>query len=282
VTTEIKRLIIRAIQCIIVYQQGEYFMNTIRTLFAASAMLIAGQAHAALTITPADFLNQSQAQAQSAFNGLADDLSAGVWMNPSNSAEAHSAGFIPVGVQVALEVSTLTVDPDAPQWSLMSGATPPSALPFPALRISVGIPFGLDVGYMVLSVPDSNIEVSGFEGRIALGRFIPVPFLEANVRYHQSTLTGVTDFEIKNSGFALMVGANLPFIKPYLEVGTTTSVATPSGQLLSGPVALQKYSADKTTLAIGAKVEFMMMVLNIEQASIGDQDLFTIKLGAEF
>jgi len=257
-------------------------MKTIYSIFAASALLLGGTAQAAtLTVTPADLLNQAQADAQNQFNALSDDLSAGIWMNPSNSAEAHSAGIIPVGFQIAVEAAALTIDPTAAHWANMN-ADLPEALPFPRLRISAGIPFGLDFSYMTLSMPDSNIEMTGYEGRFALGSFIPVPFVEANIRYHQSSLTGVDDFEIKNSGFGVMIGANFPIIKPYAEFGTVTSTATPSGQLVSGPVVLQEYESKKTTTTIGAKIELAFFIINLEQSTVGDQKLTTAKLGFEF
>ena len=258
-------------------------MKTIQAILAASVVFLAGNAQAAttLTVTPADLLGQAQAQAQDQFNALSDDLSAGIWMNPSNSAEAHSAGFIPVGFQVGVEVAALTIDPTAAHWANMN-ADLPEALPFPRLRISAGIPFGLDLSYMTLSMPDSNIEMTGYEGRFALGSFIPVPMVEANIRYHQSSLTGVQDYEIKNAGFAVMIGANFPIIKPYAEFGTVTSTATPSGQLVSGPVVLQEYESTKSTTAIGAKIELAFFVINVEQSTVGDQKLTTAKIGFEF
>lgn len=248
-------------------------MKMIRTIFAASALLLAGQAHSA-AITPADVLTQGQ----SSFNGLADDLAAATWMNPSNSAEAHSAGIIPVGVQIAVELTTLTIDPNAPQWSAMSGGITDTALPFPRIRMSVGIPLGLDFSYMTLSSKDLAIDLTGYEGRMALGSYIPFPFVEANIRYHQSTLTAGSDMEIKNSGFAAMIGADFPVFKPYIEFGTVTSTSTPSGALSS----LSTHETSNSTLTYGAKVQLMFFVLNFEQSTIGDKDLTTVKIGLEF
>ncbi len=250
-------------------------MKTIRALIAASVMLFAGQAQAAnFTLDPALLGN-----AQADFNALSDDLGAAIWMNSSNSAEAHSAGFIPVGVQVAVEAALLKIDPAAPHWSKM-GLDLPSSLPFPRARLSVGIPFGLDLGYMVLQMPNSNVEMTGFEGRMAFGSFIPLPFVEANVRIHQSSLTGVTDMEIKNTGFAAMIGADLPIVKPYLEVGTVTSTSTPSGTLAA--VGLTTYETTKSTTTVGAKVELALFVINYEHSQVGDKELDTVKLGFEF
>ncbi|MDX8383595.1 MAG: hypothetical protein R8M45_05900 [Ghiorsea sp.] len=252
-------------------------MKMIRTLFAVSALLFAGQAHSA-AITPADLLGQATAKAQASFNGLGDDLAAATWMNPSNSAEAHSAGLIPVGVQIGLELATLTIDPNAPQWSSMSGGFTDTTLPFPRVRLSVGIPFGLDFAYMTLSSSDLDIDLTGYEGRFALGSFIPVPFMEANVRYHQSTLTVGNDMEISNSGFAAMIGADFPIVKPYIEFGTVSSTSTPSGALS----VLAEHSTDRSTLTYGAKIQLMFLVLNLEQSTVGDQELTTAKLAFEF
>ena len=248
-------------------------MKTIRAIIAASALLLAGHAQAA-----SFNLDPSALPGQSTFDGLSKDLGALIWMNPSNSAEPHSAGLIPVGVQAALEVSSLTINPDDQHWQLM-GLDLPSALPLPRLRLSAGIPFGLDVSYMVLSMPDSNVKMTGFEGRMAFGGFIPVPMLEANVRLYQSSLTGVTDLEVKSSGFAAMVGANLPIVKPYIEVGSVTTTSTPSGPL---SILLSEYESTDSTLAVGAKVQLALFVINVEKSTVGDKDLTSVKIGFEF
>ena len=247
-------------------------MKFLKTLFAVSAVLYAGQAQAAtLNINPLNY-------AQSQFDALSDDLGAATWMTPSNSAEAHSAGIIPVGIQAAVEITGLKIDETQPHWQ-NSGATGlGGTLPVPRVRISAGIPFGVDLGYMVSQVPDSNIKMTGIEGRFGFGKFIPVPMLEANVRYHQSSLTGIPDMEIKNSGFAAMFGANLPIVKPYIEFGTVTSTSTPSGSL----ALLSEHKTTNSTTAIGAKVELAFFVINVEKATVGDKDLTSLKVGFEF
>jgi len=255
-------------------------MKIVRSLMIVSSLLIAGQAHAG-AITPADLLGQAQTQAQAAYNGLSDDLAAAAWMNPSNSAEPHSAGIIPVGVQVAVESAFLSIDQNDPQWAAIGGVST-DTIPLPRARVSVGIPFGLDVGAMYLSSSTLDLEMTGLEARMAFGNYIPVPMLEANVRYHTSTLTVGSDMEIKNSGFAAMVGANLPFIKPYIEIGTVKSTSTPSGALVTGPVVLSKYETTNTTTALGAKLELAFFVINAEYAQVGDKKLTNIKLGFEF
>lgn len=247
-------------------------MKKIHVLLAALALLFAGQAHAAaLNIKPTIDLTQTS------FNSLSTDLAAATWMTPSNSAESHSAGIIPVGIQAAVEVTSVSVNTSAADWDKV-GVSNPSTLTIPRLRLSVGIPFGLDLAYMMTQVPDSNIEMKGFEGRMAFGNYIPVPMLEANIRIHQSSLTGIPDMEIKNSGYGVMIGANLPMVKPYIELGSVTSTSTPSGTLS----ALTEYKITNNTKALGVKIELALLVINIETAKVGDNDLTSVKLGFEF
>ncbi|MDQ7005314.1 MAG: hypothetical protein Q9N67_10515 [Ghiorsea sp.] len=250
-------------------------MKLVRPLMIASTLLIAGQVNAAsLDINPTGF-------AQSQFDGLSKDLGAATWMTPSNSAEPHSAGFIPIGVQIAIEGTGVSIDPNASHWAALPGVSGlNSVLPVPRLRVSAGIPFGLDVGYMVSQIPSSNISMTGFEGRMAFGNYIPIPMLEANIRIHSSSLTGIPDMEITSQGFAAMIGANLPFVKPYVEFGQTTITSTPSGLLASAGVT--EYSKDETTMVVGVKVQLAVFILNAEQATVGDKDITSIKLGFEF
>ena len=242
-------------------------MKKIHTLLAASALLFASQAHAA-SVT-------GFSGAQAAYTGYTQDLAAAAWMNPSNSAEPHSSGILPFGIQAAVEVTALKIDPNAAQWQAVNYTE--STIPLPRVRLSAGIPFGLDVGYMTLSSADLGIDLTGYEIRMAFGNYIPVPMLEANVRYYSSSLT-LTDLEVKSTGYAVMVGANLPIIKPYLEVGTTTATSSATGAL----AVFQQLDETNSTMTLGAKVELAFFVVNLEQSTVGSKDLTTVKLGFEF
>lgn len=244
-------------------------MKKLHVLLAASTMLVASQAQAA-TIT-------GFTGAQAAYTGYIQDLAAAAWMNPSNSAEPHSSGILPFGIQAAVEVASLNIDPNAPQWQAV-GYTD-STIPLPRLRLSAGIPFGLDVSYMTLPGQDLGVDLTGYEVRMAFGNYIPVPMLEANVRYYSSSLT-MTDLEVKSTGYAVMVGANLPIVKPYIEVGTTTATSTAAGTLAA--LGLQELDETNSTLTLGAKIELALFIINLEQSTVGDRDLTTVKLGFEF
>ena len=250
-------------------------MKKLHVLLAASAMFFASQAHAvSLNIDPVGF-------AQSQFDALSEDLGAATWMNPSNSAEPHSSGFLPFGIQAAVEIAALKIDSNAAHWQALPGVSGlGSTLPVPRVRLSAGIPFGLDVGYMVSQIPSSNIKMTGFEGRMAFGSYIPVPMVEANIRIHKSTLTGVPNMEVSSQGFAAMIGANLPLVKPYAEFGQTSITSTPSGTLASAGVV--EYSKNEKTVTLGAKVELAFFVVNLEKSTVGSKDLTTVKLGFEF
>jgi len=242
-------------------------MKKIHTLLAASALLFASQVQAASIV--------GFTGAQSAYTGYTQDLAAAAWMNPSNSAEPHSSGILPFGIQAAVEVTALKIDPNAAQWQAINYTE--STIPMPRVRLSAGIPFGLDVGYMSLSAKDLGVDLKGYEIRMAFGNYIPVPMLEANVRYHSSSLT-LTDLEVKNTGYAVMVGANLPIVKPYIEFGTVTSTSSATGTL----AVFQQLDETNSTMALGAKVELAFLVINLEQSTFGNKDLTTVKLGFEF
>ncbi|MDQ6993503.1 MAG: hypothetical protein Q9M31_08505 [Mariprofundus sp.] len=213
---------------------------------------------------------------QTTFDALANDLSAAIWMNPSNSAEPHSAGFIPVGFQVGVEATSMSIDQNA--WSNLGVST--GSIVVPKLRVSAGIPFGLDFSLMYTAIPSSNIKVTGYEGRMAFGEMIPLPFIEFNIRAYQSKMTGVPELSIKDSGFAAMLGADFPIIKPYVEVGQVKSTATPSG--LSA-VAFKEFSKTSTTAAVGVKLTFIpFVIINAEYAKVDKKSLYTFKFAGEF
>jgi len=249
-------------------------MKKVHGVLLAASMVMAGTQASAAAFT----IQGLQAIGQAKFQGIADDLGAAIWMNPSNSAEPHSAGLIPVGFQVGVEATTLQVDSTA--WQALQGNNAQSGMIIPKVRVSAGIPLGIDVAYMYTSVPQSNIKITGYEGRIAFGSFIPVPMLELNVRAYQSSLTGVNELDLKDSGYGAMIGLDLPVFKPYLEVGQVKSTATPKGL---AAVALQGYSKTSNTMAVGAKLSFFPFLnLTGEYATVGTKKLYTLKLAAEF
>ncbi len=248
-------------------------MKKIHGTLLAVSMLLAGTQASAAAFT----VQGLQAAGQANFQGIADDLGAAIWMNPSNSAEPHSAGIIPVGFQVGVEATTLQVNSAA--WNALPGNNTQSSIVIPKLRISAGIPLGIDVSYMYTAVPQSNIKITGYEGRIAFGSYIPVPMLEFNVRAYQSSLSGVNELDLKDSGYGAMIGLDLPVFKPYLEVGQVKSTATPKG----AAAALRGYSKTSNTMAIGAKLSFFPFLnLTGEYATVGSKKLYTLKLAAEF
>jgi len=243
------------------------------TLLATSLLLASTQASAA-----AFNINNLAANlgTQANFETLSNDLSAAIWMNPSNSAEPHSAGLIPVGFQVGVETTSLKLNSTI--WKSLG--SPSNNILIPKLRVSAGIPFGLDVSAMYTAIPSSNIKITGYEARLAFGEFIPLPMIEFNVRAYQSKLSGVAELSVKDTGFAAMLGADFPIIKPYIEIGQVRSTSTPSG---AAAVAFQEYSKTTTTTAIGAKLSiFPFVVINGEYATVNKRALYTLKLAGEF
>jgi len=249
-------------------------MKKIHGVLLAGSMVLAGTQASAAAFT----IQGLQAIGQTNFQNISDDLSAAVWMNPSNSAEPHSAGIIPIGFQVGVEATSLQVNSAA--WQTLGNATQ-SSMVIPKLRISAGIPFGLDFSYMYTAIPQSSIKITGYEGRIAFGSMIPLPMVEFNVRAYQSKLTGVSELSVKDTGFAAMLGADLPIFKPYIEVGQVQSTSTPLG--IAATAGLTEYKKTSTTMAVGAKVSiFPFLNLTGEYATVGSKKLYTIKLAAEF
>jgi len=250
-------------------------MKKIHSVLLAGTMIVAGTQASAAAFS----IQGLQAIGQANFKNISDDLGAAVWMNPSNSAEPHSAGIIPVGFQVGVEATSLQVNSAA--WKQLGNASQ-AGMVIPKLRISAGIPFGLDFSYMYTAIPQSNIKITGYEGRIAFGSYIPVPMIEFNVRAYQSKLTGVPELSVKDTGFAAMLGADLPIFKPYIEVGQVQTTSTPQGIAAIGGI-LKEYKKTSTTMALGAKVSiFPFLNLTGEYATVGSKKLYTIKLAAEF
>ena len=229
----------------------------------------------AVTVDPLLLLNQGQPL----FDGLAKDLSAASWMPSQNSAEPHSDGIIPVGFQVGVEVGLLSIDKNAAHWQILNPSGDASTLPIPKLRASLGIPFGLDVGISYLDVPSANLSMIGYEGRMAVGKYIPVPLLDANIRVFKSSLKAGSEISVESQGFAVMAGLDFPLAKPYVEFGTMKSTVTPNGVL---GLVFNEVTTNESTYAMGVKVNLMLIAFNVEQAKIGSNDITTVKVAFEF
>jgi len=261
--------------------------KTLLLAVLCSIVLSVNNSHAA-SATDANLLNVDTTLLTDGYGAFVRDAGVGLHFNPGNSGAPIAGGILPIGVKVSGELglvgmSTATQD-------LLAGASGSdvSVLPVPKVKIQVGIPFGIDIGYQMVSMGDT-ITSTGYEIRYDVSSHIPLPVLDLAFRYHTEGGQFTDDLELASSGFDLTVGANIPIIKPYANFGTLSITGTPSDSLknsTAGQLAgVDEVTHDLTITTIGAKftaIPFMSMYGEYTTFGEADSSLISAGFGLDF
>lgn len=209
-----------------------------------SLVLSVNNSHAA-SATDANLLNVDTTFLTDGYGSFVKDAGVGLHFNPGNSGAPIAGGILPVGIKVSGEIGLVGMSSGTQDLLDAAVGSEVPFLPIPKVKFQLGIPFGIDLGYQIVSMGDS-ITSTGFEGRFDVSSFIPVPILDIAVRYHTESGQFTDDLEIASSGFDVTVGANLPILKPYANIGTLKIVGTPSDSFKNS-VAGQAAGVDEVT-----------------------------------
>ena len=223
------------------------------------------------------------------FDGLIKDGGFGLHFNPGNSGAPLAGGLLPVGFKVTGELGFVSLSSGAQSLIKAAGGSDLSMVPFPKVKLQVGIPFGLDFGYQMVSL-GSTIQSSGFEVRFDVSSFIPLPILDVAARYHSSNGNLTEDLALKSTGFDVTIGANLPIIKPYLNLGTLTVTGTPSDAFIAQYAAVpaladvikeKEFSGSVRT--IGVKLTPLpLFCIFAEQTAYEESSMISVGFGIDF
>ncbi|MBR7799627.1 DUF6588 family protein [Undibacterium fentianense] len=216
-------------------------------------------AYAGTNFTQLKTLNQTE------FNRLAKDLNSAA----SYKAVTPAAATGLTGFDIGAEVS-FTQLANSSVWQ-KAGADV-STLILPKLHVHKGLPFNLDIGASLSSVPNSDMKLMGFEARYAL--------LEGNlalpavaVRGAYSKLSGVSQLAFDSTNIELLVSKGFVMFTPYAGIGRVWGSVTPN---VNG---LQKASPTSSKVFAGVNANFGLMNLATELDRTGDNQTVSIKLG---
>lgn len=141
----------------------------------------------------------------------------------------------------------------------------------PKVHAHKGLPFGIDVGLMYATVPDSNVDLVGAELRYALvegGVAMPA----VAVRGTWSRMDGVDQLDLETRGLELTVSKGFAMLTPYAGVGQVWVDSDPNVTLLNDEsFTLSKYYA-------GANLALGLLSIGLEAEQMGD----TRSLGGKF
>lgn len=206
---------------------------------------------------------------QDVFGGLVKDLGAAV--NYKSVAPAEPLGIL--GFDVGMEVSGTSVETTSLE-ELTSGDAP-GTLYVPKLHVHKGLPFGLDVGAFITSIPSSNIEVIGGELRYAIMEGSTVTPAIA-VRGTYSQLSGVDDFDLNTTGLELSISKGFLMLTPYAGIGT---VRYQGDTTVSG---LNKETITEKKYFLGLNFSLGLVNFAAETEQTGDNTTTSAKIGVRF
>ncbi len=154
-------------------------------------------------------------------------------------------------------------------------------LPVPSLRLNKGLPFDVDVGFMLGAIPGSNIRLWGGELRYAFVHGDSVtPAI--GLRGSYTKLTGVDQLGLETKGVDLSISKGFLMFTPYAGIGKVWTTSTPNGVPAFGGGTLQTESFSLNKVFGGVNLNFGLTNLVFEADRTGNAHTFGGKLGFRF
>lgn len=242
------------------------------TLLAISAPMLA---HAAGN----DVLVQRLAQEE--FRDLAAELGIGISAFQTQPAESLGLFLAVPHFDAGVEMTTVNINQDRPYWRLaVRDGSAPSFLPLPRLHANVGLPFGLEVGGLYSSIPDSNVRVLGAEAKWAVIRG-GVIWPALAVRGAYTTMTGVEEMDLTTTSADISVSKGVGPVTPYVGAGRIWIEAEPHGVAAAPPVSLTKVHPVEDRLFAGVRLRLVFLSA-VAEASWSQVPAYTFRLNFSF
>jgi len=235
----------------------------------APALAAAGLALALAAAMPAraaDF-NAIGLLTQAEFRALAEDLGAAI----SYKGMVPSEGLGITGFDLGVSVGATEVANRATLIKAAGGADVPKAVPLAGIRAVKGLPFGIDIGAVVMGLPETNVRATGGELRWAFiggNAVLPAVALRASFM----NLSGVDQLKMRASSVDLSISKGILFLTPYAGVGRVQVDTTAPGTTL----AREKFQMDK--VFAGVNIAFVPFALVLEADKTGEATSYGAKL----
>jgi len=208
---------------------------------------------------------------QGDFDTFVDELGTAIAYNPVSPAEPLGT----LGFEVGLAVSTVKIDKTIWNQAVSDGAAP-STLPIPRVMARKGLPFGFDIGASIISVPGSNVSVTGLEVRKAiLEGSMATPAL--TVIAHGSKLSGVSDLNMTTYGIDVGISKGFAMLTPYAGAGQVWI----KGSEKSG-LGLSDRNSSSSRSYVGIKVGFLPFMNLVAQADVAKVNSYSLRLNVGF
>jgi hypothetical protein len=222
-------------------------------------------AHAAGDLDALQNLNQTE------FRLLSEDLGAALSYKAVLPAEPLGI----TGFDLGLEMTVVNLE-NSSVLEIATTGDAPSTLYIPKVHIHKGLPFNIDIGAFLATVPDSNASLWGAELRYAILPGGPATPAVA-VRASYSALTGVDQLDMNTTGLDVSISKGFTFLTPYAGIGKVWVKSSPQGipTLVDEDFDLNKYF-------VGLNMNFAFINFALEADKTGDTTSYSLKAGWRF
>lgn len=230
----------------------------------ALALAAAGGAQAA-DFNAIGLLNQAE------FLAFSQDIAAAV----SYKGITPTEGLGITGFDVGLAAFGTQVSNREVLSKAAGGASIPRYLPSVALKAVKGLPFDIDLGVTVATLPGTNVRATGGELRWAFvsgNTLVPA----VGVRLAVSNLSGVDELKLRTQSADISISKGFTFLTPYIGVGTVRTQSSAPGTNL----ARERFSQTKTF--VGVNMALGLLSLAVEADKTGDSAGYGLKLALRF
>lgn len=229
-----------------------------------------------LTAQAAD-INNLHNLSQAEFRSLSEDLGAAVSFKPLVPAE--SLGI--TGFDIGIAATGTSLQHRDILAKAASGSTVPKTLPVATVRAVKGLPFNIDIGAAVGTVPGTDLRVSGAELRWAIlpgSTLVPALALRGGVSY----VSGVDQLKLRTTSLDLSISKGFLMFTPYAGVGIVKVASQVKAVEGKTPVATQKETFDESKVFAGVNLNLGLLNIAVEGDKTGDASSYGVKLGFRF
>jgi hypothetical protein len=158
------------------------------------------------------------------FQSLVKELGVALAFNPM--APAEPLGI--TGFDVSAETVFTMINSNKKYWDkIFSDNDAPAGFPVPRLHAMKGLPFNIDVGAIYSRVPNTDINLLGFEVKYAILEGTALtPALAVRAAY--SRIEGVDDLNLHTQQLDVIVSKGILFVTPYAGVTLLRATASES------------------------------------------------------
>lgn len=237
---------------------------TLKPLLACATLALFGA-----SATAAE-LNSLQSLSQTEFRALSEDL--GSTLSYKGIIPAESLGL--TGFDVGVGVTSTSLQ-HRDTW-LKAGSDVSGRATVPSLRVHKGLPFGIDIGGLYSSVPNTGIKLIGGELRwAALEGSALTPALA--FRLGGTRLSGLDQLDLSTTSFDVSISKGFLMFTPFAGVGTVHTSSKPSEG-----TGLRAESFNQFRVFGGVNLSLGLLNVAVEADKTGDAASTSLKLGLRF